>query len=92
MKLTFSEESSNSGSWRCPAGCGASYTARECPREYLCFCRKTREPSSDPEWSSKESPHSCGEVCAKPRANCRHKCNILCHPGPCPDCPASVKM
>lgn len=30
--------------------------------------------------------HSCGEVCLKNGRNCDHRCSILCHPGPCPDC------
>ncbi|KAF7240484.1 Transcriptional repressor NF-X1, partial [Varanus komodoensis] len=44
----------------------------------------------NPEWNRNEIPHSCGELCRKRRSaqDCPHLCNILCHPGPCPSCPA----
>lgn len=72
--------------WRCP---GCQNINKKFPNVYKCFCGKVKEP----EWNRRETPHSCGEVCGKKRshnASCTHPCNILCHPGPCPPCPASV--
>uniref|UniRef100_UPI0035901B1C transcriptional repressor NF-X1-like isoform X2 n=1 Tax=Myxine glutinosa TaxID=7769 RepID=UPI0035901B1C len=72
--------------WRCP---GCQNVSDNVPGAYYCFCGKVR----DPEWNRNEIPHSCGEVCGKKRRDidCSHSCNILCHPGPCPSCPAFVK-
>ena len=77
-------EDSNSG-WRCPACQNAS---TQVPKTYTCFCGKVHNP----EWNRNEIPHSCGELCGKKRQvlDCPHLCNILCHPGPCPSCPAFV--
>jgi len=78
-----------SGGWRCP-GCQA--VTATLPRDYRCFCRKVRNP----EWNRNEGlvPHSCGEVCQRPRAwvGCVHKCVELCHAGPCPPCTAMVEV
>ncbi|XP_037077083.1 protein shuttle craft-like [Pollicipes pollicipes] len=75
-----------SGGWRCPA-C-QNVTAAP-PTAYKCFCGKVR----DPPWNRRDTPHSCGEVCGRSRADagCTHRCTLLCHPGPCPPCAASVK-
>nr|CAB3264313.1 NF-X-like Transcriptional repressor [Phallusia mammillata] len=73
--------------WRCP---GCQNVTKQVPNTYYCFCGKVR----DPEWKKGEIPHSCGENCNKQRKDypgCTHPCNILCHPGPCPQCPAMVK-
>ncbi|NXO65800.1 NFX1 protein, partial [Phainopepla nitens] len=77
-------EDGNSG-WRCPACQNASL---QVPKTYTCFCGKVHNP----EWNRNEIPHSCGELCGKKRQclDCPHLCNILCHPGPCPSCPAFV--
>ncbi|XP_054674509.1 transcriptional repressor NF-X1 isoform X4 [Grus americana] len=77
-------EDGNSG-WRCPACQNAS---TQVPKTYTCFCGKVHNP----EWNRNEIPHSCGELCGKKRQclDCPHLCNILCHPGPCPSCPAFV--
>ncbi|NXA33962.1 NFX1 protein, partial [Eudromia elegans] len=77
-------EDGNSG-WRCPACQNAS---TQVPTTYTCFCGKV----NNPEWNRNEIPHSCGELCGKRRQclDCPHLCNILCHPGPCPSCPAFV--
>ncbi|KAM9712729.1 transcriptional repressor NF-X1 [Menidia menidia] len=71
--------------WRCPA---CQNVAAKHPATYLCFCGKV----TNPEWQRTEIPHSCGDMCGKKRggADCNHPCNILCHPGPCPPCPAFV--
>ncbi|KAF5899023.1 transcriptional repressor NF-X1-like, partial [Clarias magur] len=69
--------------WRCPA---CQNVALKFPTSYICFCGKV----TNPEYQHREIPHSCGEVCGKKRTggDCNHRCNILCHPGPCPQCPA----
>uniref|UniRef100_A0A674C357 Nuclear transcription factor, X-box binding 1 n=1 Tax=Salmo trutta TaxID=8032 RepID=A0A674C357_SALTR len=71
--------------WRCPA---CQNVVFQPPNIYKCFCGK----ATNPEFQRSEIPHSCGDMCGKKRsgADCRHPCNILCHPGPCPQCPASV--
>lgn len=77
-----------SGGWRCP-GCQSVYPL--VPREYLCFCRKLRNP----EWNRNEGvvPHSCGEVCGRRRGPpCPHSCVELCHAGPCPPCTATMPV
>lgn len=74
--------------WCCPK-CRHSYTKQEIPRKYRCFCGKTDNPQLHP-WLI---PHTCGEVCEKRLSvgnNCKHKCLLLCHPGPCPPCPQTV--
>lgn len=71
--------------WRCPACQNVNSTI---PREYFCFCGKTREP----EWNRRDVAHSCGEVCGRTlsKDSCPHKCTLLCHPGSCPQCTAMV--
>ncbi|XP_072544158.1 transcriptional repressor NF-X1 [Salminus brasiliensis] len=71
--------------WRCPA---CQNVASKVPTSYSCFCGKV----TNPEYYHSEIPHSCGDMCGKKRTggNCNHPCNILCHPGPCPQCPAFV--
>ncbi|KAG8188216.1 hypothetical protein JTE90_021237 [Oedothorax gibbosus] len=36
-----------------------------------------------------ESAFQCGRVCAKPLHCGHHTCQLVCHAGPCPDCPDS---
>ncbi|CAG10245.1 unnamed protein product [Tetraodon nigroviridis] len=71
--------------WRCPA---CQNVALKHPTSYTCFCGKV----TNPEWQRRRIPHSCGNMCGKKRSagDCNHPCNILCHPGPCPQCPAFV--
>lgn len=71
--------------WRCPA---CQNVSLKNPTSYTCFCGKV----TNPEWQHSEIPHSCGDMCGKKRGgvDCNHPCNILCHPGPCPQCPAFV--
>ncbi|KAL4221983.1 Transcriptional repressor NF-X1 [Mactra antiquata] len=70
--------------WRCPACQTLSF---KFPNQYRCFCGKVR----DPEVTRMDTPHSCGDVCHKDRGEtCKHPCNLLCHPGPCPECVAMV--
>lgn len=71
--------------WRCPA---CQNVTLKPPTSYTCFCGKV----TNPEWQRSEIPHSCGDMCGKKRSgeDCKHPCNILCHPGPCPQCPAFI--
>lgn len=73
--------------WRCPA---CQNVTSKIPHEYRCFCGKVR----DPEWNRMDAAHSCGQVCGRSRTerrpDCTHRCTLLCHPGPCPDCAAQV--
>ncbi|KAF9433122.1 FKBP12-associated protein [Entomortierella beljakovae] len=74
-----SEDANNNGSgWRCP---GCQNTQISIPKEYVCFCGK----ANSPDFNRYLTPHSCGELCGRPR-DCPHPCNIPCHPGPCPPC------
>ncbi|KAI1394130.1 uncharacterized protein F4822DRAFT_38126 [Hypoxylon trugodes] len=73
---TSDEEQIN---WRCP-GCNSNIT--EEPSTYHCWCGKEFNPRSIPGLD----PHSCGQSCSKPRANCPHPCTLKCHAGPCPPC------
>ncbi|KAF0920747.1 hypothetical protein E2562_036831 [Oryza meyeriana var. granulata] len=79
-----------SPTWGCPK-CRFTYPKSQTPTSYLCFCSKTVDPALDP-WIL---PHSCGDVCgrrlnANRDSGCEHTCLLLCHPGPCPPCPAIV--
>ena len=56
---------------------------QEIPKDYYCFCGKTR----DPPLNRVGVPHGCDNPCLKPRT-CVHSCSRLCHPGPCPPCDA----
>ncbi|MEQ2313380.1 Transcriptional repressor NF-X1 [Ameca splendens] len=80
-----SQADDSSEGWRCPA---CQNVALKHPTTYTCFCAKV----TNPEWQRSEIPHSCGDMCGKKRSglDCNHPCNILCHPGPCPSCPAFV--
>ncbi|XP_058637203.1 transcriptional repressor NF-X1 isoform X2 [Onychostoma macrolepis] len=71
--------------WRCPA---CQHVTLKAPNSYTCFCGKV----TNPEFQRTEIPHSCGDMCGKKRSGgeCNHPCNILCHPGPCPQCPAFI--
>ncbi|XP_071943384.1 transcriptional repressor NF-X1-like [Antedon mediterranea] len=74
--------------WMCP---GCRNSVLKIPHVYKCFCGKMRDPPNIPG----ETPHTCGDVCGRKRTStlkCPHPCNILCHPGPCPPCPATVTV
>ncbi|CAG2239166.1 NFXL1 [Mytilus edulis] len=68
---------------------GQSSHRSKCPTRYTCFCEKVIEPKFDP-WLV---PHSCGQTCGKKlKPECGHTCLLLCHPGPCPPCPKTVRV
>ncbi|XP_055333654.1 NF-X1-type zinc finger protein NFXL1-like [Paramacrobiotus metropolitanus] len=74
--------------WACPK-CRFEYKTQNAPTRYYCFCGKTVDPPNDP-WIL---PHSCGQLCEKHlKSNCEHRCVLLCHPGPCPPCPATCSI
>ncbi|KAK6628816.1 hypothetical protein RUM43_002632 [Polyplax serrata] len=74
-------------SWACPK-CRHDYEQTDVPQKYFCFCQKVEDPPYHP-WLI---PHSCGETCNKKlQPECGHSCLLLCHPGPCPPCPKTVK-
>nr|CAD7597142.1 unnamed protein product [Timema genevievae] len=73
--------------WACPK-CRHEYDQQSTPKRYTCFCGQTEDPPYHP-WLV---PHSCGETCGRPlQPLCGHDCLLLCHPGPCPPCPKTVK-
>lgn len=73
--------------WYCPK-CRLEYKPYECPTRYMCFCGKVEDPKFDA-WLV---PHSCGQTCGRQlKPECGHTCLLLCHPGPCPPCPKTVK-
>ncbi|OQV20499.1 NF-X1-type zinc finger protein NFXL1 [Hypsibius exemplaris] len=74
--------------WGCPK-CRFEFPLRDAPTRYYCYCGKTTDPKDDP-WIL---PHSCGEFCGKTlKSGCAHKCVLVCHPGPCPPCPAQCRV
>ncbi|CAG8606811.1 5714_t:CDS:2 [Ambispora leptoticha] len=79
-KKSITENKSTNNLWCCP-GCRSDYYS--IPRDYWCFCGKTR----DPEINRYLTPHTCGQTCKKSR-DCPHDCTLQCHPGPCPPCSA----
>ncbi|XP_067003149.2 NF-X1-type zinc finger protein NFXL1 [Anabrus simplex] len=73
--------------WSCPK-CRHDYSQNDIPQRYYCFCNRMEDPPFHP-WLV---PHSCGETCGRPlQPLCGHDCLLLCHPGPCPPCPKTVK-
>ncbi|GFR97491.1 NF-X1-type zinc finger protein NFXL1 [Elysia marginata] len=86
-ELNADEKNTQNIPWFCPK-CRHEYSQSQCPTRYYCFCGKEQDPKFDP-WLV---PHSCGAVCGrKLKPDCSHTCLLLCHPGPCPPCPAMVK-
>ncbi|XP_046479756.1 protein shuttle craft isoform X1 [Neodiprion pinetum] len=81
----WAKSSQAENGWRCPA---CQNVTAAIPEDYFCFCGNT----NNPEWNRRDVAHSCGDVCGRLRSksNCVHKCNLLCHPGPCPPCVAMV--
>ncbi|KAK6632452.1 hypothetical protein RUM44_007494 [Polyplax serrata] len=82
--VKWARSSKSDFGWRCPA---CQNVTDVIPDSYYCFCGKIK----DPEWNRQDCPHSCGEVCGKSfRKPCPHRCTLLCHPGPCPQCIATI--
>ncbi|ELT89307.1 hypothetical protein CAPTEDRAFT_178429 [Capitella teleta] len=88
QRANFEDAENKPLPWCCPK-CRHEYEPFDCPTRYMCFCSKEQDPSFDP-WLV---PHSCGQVCGKDLVpSCGHNCVLLCHPGPCPPCPQTVKV
>lgn len=85
-KWATSSNSEQAGGWRCP---GCQNCLQEIPTKYLCFCGKIENPKRNSD-SFSDIPHSCGDLC-KRSDSCTHPCTLVCHPGPCPPCNASVE-
>lgn len=77
--VAWAKSSKVEDNWRCPA-CQNIYT--EIPHQYICYCGKVTDPKVNPNIIA----HGCDNMCLRKGKNCDHKCNILCHPGPCPEC------
>ncbi|CAH2106663.1 unnamed protein product [Euphydryas editha] len=71
------------GKWRCPA---CQNTSQDIPTDYRCMCGAVRNPEYQ---RGSSGAHTCGKACKRPRT-CPHPCTLLCHPGPCPPCQATV--
>ncbi|XP_068242423.1 protein shuttle craft-like [Palaemon carinicauda] len=73
--------------WKCPS-CNIKISHSR-PIECFCFCGKVKNPYPT-KYLYYDTPHSCGMLCQKPiqidGKSCIHKCNVLCHPGPCVPC------
>lgn len=68
--------------WRCPY---CQNLCKHVPNRYYCYCGHEENPTSQ----FGEVPHSCHQPCGRKR-DCKHHCPLLCHPGACPPCKASV--
>ncbi|XP_055707738.1 protein shuttle craft [Phlebotomus papatasi] len=81
--VKWAASSKSDTGWRCPA---CQNITRSVPKDYLCFCGKQKNP----QYNRSDVAHSCGDVCGRAET-CPHPCTLLCHPGPCPPCQASVE-
>lgn len=76
--IKWAESSKSDEGWRC---CACQNISKTLPREYYCFCGKTKNP----QYNRNDMAHTCGDVCGR-TDGCLHPCTQLCHPGPCPQC------
>lgn len=81
--IKWASSSKSEDGWRCPA---CQNVEKDVPRDYYCFCGKIKNPPLN----RNDIAHSCGETCARIEG-CAHACTLLCHPGPCPPCQATVR-
>lgn len=81
--IAWAKSSQINNGWRCPA---CQNVCIQVPLQYFCYCGKITDPKPD----NGVIAHSCGEICLRKGRTCDHKCTILCHPGPCPDCTVMV--
>lgn len=81
--VQWAESSETDEGWRC---CACQNISESLPREYYCFCGKTKNPKYN-QYNQYKTAHSCGNVCGRTdRDNCPHSCVQPCHPGRCPEC------
>ncbi|XP_037293666.1 protein shuttle craft isoform X2 [Manduca sexta] len=79
----WAQSSTVEGKWRCPA---CQNPNEDIPSDYRCMCGAMRSPEYQ---RGSTGAHTCGKACKRPRS-CPHPCTLLCHPGPCPPCQATV--
>lgn len=78
--ITWGKSSTSEEGWRC---CACQSISKSLPREYYCFCGKTKNP----QYNHNNVAHSCGDACRRINLEiCSHPCKQLCHPGRCPPC------
>lgn len=77
-----SGDDTSSSQWRCP---GCNLPQHVTPKTFTCWCEKESDPRSLPGLP----PFSCGQTCSREQQlpRCPHRCQELCHAGPCPPCP-----
>lgn len=69
-----------------------------CPRTpafvTTCPCGKKalQDLPASPRKACTDSISTCGGICGKARNNCGHRCNAVCHEGPCPPCEEQVTL
>lgn len=80
--VKWGSSSRSDDGWRCPA---CQNTTKTVPKNYYCFCGKQKNP----QYNRNDLAHTCGDICEKSET-CEHSCTLLCHPGPCPPCQATV--
>ena len=83
IKTWISNSKTEFGEWRCVA---CQTVRKEIPRDYFCFCGKSKYPSVN----RNDLAHSCGEMCGR-TDNCPHPCTLRCHPGPHAICQSFVE-
>uniref|UniRef100_A0A0K8V596 Protein shuttle craft n=1 Tax=Bactrocera latifrons TaxID=174628 RepID=A0A0K8V596_BACLA len=81
--IKWASSSKSEDGWRCPA---CQNVVKDVPRDYYCFCGKVKNPP----YTRHDIAHTCGDTCGRIEG-CTHACTLLCHPGPCPPCQATVK-
>jgi transcriptional repressor NF-X1 len=78
------DEQGHAIAFRCPS-CRAPSEPSD-KLVFRCYCGGLRNPPLEPGLV----PGSCGDVCGKARgvqnSNCSHRCENICHPGPCTPC------
>lgn len=91
--------------WRCP-GCQTTHDIVPHKYTCFCGKRINPELNrgdGNKPIHLRQLPHSCGEICGRPllqssnfwkqeslNSECKHKCLVSCHPGPCQPCDALV--
>lgn len=83
LKTWISNSKTECGEWRCVA---CQSVRKEVPKDYFCFCGKTKYPAVN----RNDLAHSCGEMCGR-TDSCQHPCTLRCHPGPHAICQSFIE-
>lgn len=83
LKSWITNSKTECGEWRCVA---CQLVRTEVPKDYICFCGKTKYPAVN----RNDLAHSCGEMCGR-TDNCQHPCTLRCHPGPHAICQSLIE-